>query len=215
MIGDVALSGEGPGETAAIVLLTECGTSNVDYFELENVGNMAADTAGWFILPNNANSATGGLNSVNAAWQLPANVSVSQVIAISGNTPGYIPADRWSSGFNGTRNGWCMLCDKHRAVREFVAWVTRRTISSITCRASRLVVKYTNLTFLVAVTGNGAAADHRYGDQVAHGNADERHCREVGHRKQRKHKGRAEHGTNSSVYSTASGVPVSPTSATM
>src|SRR4029079_9508053 len=46
--GGIEIKGQGPGTTAAIVLITECGTGSTDYFEIENVGNIPANTAGWF-----------------------------------------------------------------------------------------------------------------------------------------------------------------------
>jgi hypothetical protein len=72
--GDVTVAGEGPGLSAAILLITECGTSTVDYFEIQNVGNATATTAGWFVIPNNAGGTGGGINARNAIWQLPATI---------------------------------------------------------------------------------------------------------------------------------------------
>src|SRR4030095_7173421 len=117
------VAGEGPGVSAAIVLITECGTGNVDYFEIENDGNAAANTAGWFIVPNNGSGTGAGFNSMNAPWQLPATILPGQVITVSESTAGVYPGPiDWTAGFTSTRNGWCMLCDETGTVRDFVGW---------------------------------------------------------------------------------------------
>ena len=122
--GSVAVTGQGPGTVAGILLITECGTANVDYFEIQNVGNATANTAGWFIVPNNANGPGGGLSAANAAWALPATVAPGQVIVVNENSAGIYPtAIDWNTGgFGSGGNGWCMLCDATGAVRDFVAW---------------------------------------------------------------------------------------------
>ena len=160
--GSVPFSGEVAGAAGPVVLITECGTGTNDYFEIENVGNQAADTAGWFIIPNNAGGAGGGINAIDAVWQLPATIAPGQVITVSENTPGVYPtAIDWNSGSGVNRNAWCMLCDNTGAVRDFVAWgYTGATISSISLTS---VIVGTNTYSKITVpatqwTGNGVGA---------------------------------------------------------
>ena len=158
--GNVGVSGQGVGTTAGIVLLTEQTSGNVDYFEFENVGNATANTAGWFVIPNNANGAGGGINAINVPFPMPATVAAGAVVAISENTAVTYPNPiNWSSF--GNPNGWCMLCDNTGAVRDFVAWgysaaqITSINIPTVTVGANT----YTNITVPTSQwTGNGATA---------------------------------------------------------
>jgi hypothetical protein len=171
--GGFTIKGQGAGSTAAIVLITECGTGTNDYFEIENVGNIPANTAGWFIVPNNAPV---GVNAANAAWPLPASIAPGQVIAITENTPGVYPTQiDWSSGFGGNQNGWCMLCDGTGAVRDFVGWgytaaqITSINVPTITVGGST----YTNITVPATQwTGNGAGAGFNTGIKSRTGTSD-------------------------------------------
>ena len=144
--------GQGAGLTAGIIVITECGTSFVDYFEIENVGNAAANTTGWFILPNNANGAGGGISAVGPAWVLPSSTPAGQVTAISESTAGIYPSViEWSGGNfggGGNPNGWCMLCDNTGAVRDFVAWgYTAANIAAIVIPSVTVGgTTYTNIT---------------------------------------------------------------------
>ncbi len=177
--GNSTVIAQGTGTTAAIVLITECGTNSPDYFEIQNVGNVAANTAGWFIIPNDATGmGTGGLNSIHPAWPLPATIAPGQVIVVNEATPGvYAPSINWS-GFTfggGNRNGWCMLCDGTGAVRDFVGWgytaanITAINIPSVTVGSTT----YTNIRVLAAQwSGNGATAINFQGIKTRGGTTD-------------------------------------------
>ena len=158
--GSAGVSGLGAGTTAGIVLITETGSGNVDYFEFENVGNATANTAGWFVLLNNANGVGGGVSAITAPWPMPASVAAGGVVAVSENSAGIYPQPiEWSTGAN--PNGWCMLCDNSGAVRDFVAWgytsaqITSINIPSVTVNGNT----YTNITVPAAQwSGNGMSA---------------------------------------------------------
>jgi hypothetical protein len=155
--GNATLIGQGTGTSVGIVLITETSSGSADYFEIENVGNAAASTAGWFIIPNNANGSGGGVSAVNAAWPLPASVAAGAVTAVTENTQGVYPTTiDWGAG--GNPNGWCMLCDNTGAVRDFIAWgyssaqIASINIPSITVGGTT----YTNITVPSAQwSGNG------------------------------------------------------------
>lgn len=173
--GSATVSGQLPGVTAGIVLITECGTGNLDYFEIQNVGNAPANTAGWFIVPNNAGGAGGGMNAVNAAWALPATIAPGAVIAITENTAGIYPnpIDWNSGGFN--RTGWCMLCDNTGAVRDFVAWgYNAANISAINVPSVPVgATTYTNITVPgTQWSGNGAGTQFNSAVKSRTGTAD-------------------------------------------
>ena len=177
--GTANLSAQGPGITAAILVITEIGTQQVDYFEIQNVGNVTANTAGWFVIPNDATgNGTGGLNSAHAAWQLPATIAPGQVIAVSEQTAGIYPGTINWSGFTfggGNRNGWCMLCDNAGAVRDFVGWgysaaqIPTINVASVTVGANT----YTNITVPAAQwTGNAVTAINGQGYKIRVGTSD-------------------------------------------
>ena len=161
--GNVAVSGQGASTTAGIVLITETGAGNLDYFEFENVGNATANTTGWFMLLNNGNGAGAGVSAITPPWPLPASIAAGTVAAISENSVGTYPYPiEWSTGGGGgSPNGWCMLCDNTGASRDFVAWgYTSAQISSINIPTVTVgAATYTNITVPPAQwSGNGSAA---------------------------------------------------------
>lgn len=161
--GNVGVSGQGASTTAGIVLITETGAGNVDYFEFENVGNATANTTGWFMVLNNGNGVGAGVSAITPPWPFPASVAVGTVSAISENSAGIYPFPiEWSTGGGGgSPNGWCMLCDNTGAVRDFVAWgYTSAQIASINIPTVTVgSTTYTNITVPSAQwSGNGSAA---------------------------------------------------------
>ncbi len=158
--GNVGVSGQGSAATAGIVLLTEQTSAQNDYFEFENVGNATANTAGWFVIPNNASGAGGGISTINVPFQMPATVAPGAVVAITENTAVTYPNTiNWST--SGNPNGWCMLCDNTGAVRDFVAWgynaaqIASINIPTVTVGSNT----YTNITVPASQwSGNGATA---------------------------------------------------------
>jgi Lamin Tail Domain/Putative Ig domain len=157
--GSVPISGQGAGVTAGIILITETGSAQNDYFEIENVGNAVANTAGWFIVPNNGGGAGGGVNTATAPWPLPATIAPGQVIAVTENSAGIYPQPlEFGSGFGGgSASAWVMLRDNTGALRDFVAWgYNAAQISSINVPSVTVAgTTYTNLTVPAAHWSGG------------------------------------------------------------
>ena len=58
------------------VVITECGTGDPDFAEIQNLSSSAVDTSGWFVAANNASDAAGppDINTFHSTlWYLPAS----------------------------------------------------------------------------------------------------------------------------------------------
>ena len=108
------------------VVFTEFGTTSPtpDYFEIQNVGSIAVDTSGWFVITN---ASSVGVNAPLAvAWPLPANLAPGQ---LTGATDSGSPAPTetaYGADIDWPNSpppmGWAMLVDKTGTIRDFVAW---------------------------------------------------------------------------------------------
>ncbi|MBN2476259.1 MAG: lamin tail domain-containing protein [Pirellulales bacterium] len=99
------------------VLVTEIGTTNPDFVEIQNLSGQVMDTSGWVVAVNNAQGTPPSIDSMHATlWELPDSMSVGEVLYQSDQTWG--ENIYWST--NGS--GWAMIVDDHGSVVDFVVW---------------------------------------------------------------------------------------------
>ena len=113
------------------MLITEISTLSTDYVEIQNVSGVALDTAGWFVVANNAF----GVGLWHAAlWYLPTDrlIAADEVLFRDDNGS---DADHW--GPDGIQwpsqgSGWVMIVDDAGHVVDFLAWgYSARQISDL------------------------------------------------------------------------------------
>jgi hypothetical protein len=155
--GSTTMTGQGTGTNQAIVLITECGTGDTDYFEIQNVGNTTANTAGWFVVPNRGNT-NGSVNGTHPAWPLPDTIAPGQVLQVREFVEYPYESISWGSGSDPILNGWCMLCDNLGAIQDFVAWgYTRTELNTVNFNITVGSTNYPNITIPSAAwPGDGA-----------------------------------------------------------
>ncbi len=144
------------GVSSMGVVFTEfgCSTPTPDYFEIQNLGNTAVNTSGWFVMTGRN---TQGVNVVNTvSWALPANLVSGQIVGatdnatIGNNETAYGADIDWPG--NGPK-GWAMLSDAAGVIRDFCAWgYTAAELSTIN-------FTYGGFTYTLGSqwTGDGAA----------------------------------------------------------
>ena len=101
------------------ILITEVGTGNPDYIEIQNVSDSVVDTEGWVVA---ANVGLGGdINRVDTdVWYLDDTMDAAEVQYRSDQTgqPFFFGSLSWSAG----GEGWAMIIDDDGNVVDFVVW---------------------------------------------------------------------------------------------
>ncbi|MCP4848469.1 MAG: hypothetical protein GY899_11040 [Verrucomicrobiaceae bacterium] len=123
-------------DNGSSVLITECWDRSPDYFEIQNVSSSPVNTAGWFVVVNQAASTAGsGVNlAAPTLLNLPETMAGGEVIFrhdeddnsqewqaadyLGGDIPWY-----HGRGFgNVGRRGWVMVVDDTGELVDFVGW---------------------------------------------------------------------------------------------
>ncbi len=111
------------------LVITEAGTGEPDFVEIQNVSGSALNTAGWLVAVSA--STPGNPSAVNGTlWALPASVAAGQVLYRTDDMANnYWGSDiAWSPG----GNGWVMIVDNQGKVVDFTAWgYTQAEISGL------------------------------------------------------------------------------------
>lgn len=104
------------------VMISEVADGLEAQFELQNVTNFAADTAGWSVAVGDNQASIGTINPV--LHHLPATISAGGVLRISELVgTGRIPfggAIQWTA--TASSKGWVALFDQHKIMRDFVVF---------------------------------------------------------------------------------------------
>ena len=118
-----AIASTAGGVSTMGVVLTEfgCASPTPDYFEIQNLGSTAVNTAGWFVITNRSSQ---GVNSALATtWALPASLAPGQIV---GATDGTSSTNETYYGVDidwpGAPKGWVILSDASGTIRDFCAW---------------------------------------------------------------------------------------------
>lgn len=116
--GTANLTGGNYGIPGASVLITEFSLGSLDYFEIQNVTNVAVNTAGWFVIVNN--NTTGVNTRHTTVWALPASMASGQVAyATESVLENYFGESiNW---FTNPGAAWVMLVDAAGQIRDFAA----------------------------------------------------------------------------------------------
>ncbi len=100
------------------LLITEIGTADPHFIEIQNLNNTSVNTSGWAVLLNDASF---GINIVNSiGWFLPGSVAAGQVLYRTDN-----PGDNyWGSNidWDTTGPGWAMIVDYTGSIIDFIVW---------------------------------------------------------------------------------------------
>ncbi len=153
------------GKPPSPVLITEVGTADLDFVEIQNVSANPVDTAGWVVAVNNA---TVGINAVHSVlWQLPERIAAEEVLYRTDD-----PQDNyWGEGINWrtTRYGWVLIIDDQGAVADFVVWgYDADDLASFDVQVNGQNVSVGNAWIGLPAERN----DHRSKTLQRHGNAD-------------------------------------------
>ena len=105
------------------LLITEVGTGDVRFVEIQNVAAGGINAAGWQVLVNDASS---GINAVHAeGWALGGGTIAAGTVLYGTDDAGDAGADyTWSASIDWAieGSGWVMLIDDAGAVMDFAAW---------------------------------------------------------------------------------------------
>lgn len=141
------------------VIITEVTDEAEDQFELQNPGNTAVNTTGWFAVVGESDGIVD--LPVTTRWMLPNSVGPGETLRVSeSNTGGrlyYGSSISWSVTL---ARGWVMLCDSESNVRDFFGWGwTAAELATVS-------VTFDGKTITPGSqwTGNGAAVGTRGGN---------------------------------------------------
>src|ERR1043166_9292132 len=142
------------------LVITEAGTGEPDFVELQNVSTDTLNSSGWVVAVSA--STPGNPSAVNPTfWALPASVAAGQILYRTDDAANnYWGSDiNWSPG----GSGWVMIVDNQGKVVDFTAWGYTQAEST------RL--QLTGAGHLIGGTIPIAVADYEYeGDgAIAHG----------------------------------------------
>ena len=111
------------------LVITEAGTGEPDFVEVQNVSADTLNTSGWLVAVSA--STPGSPSAVNpTVWALPATIAPGQVLYRTDDAANnYWGSDiNWSPG----GNGWVMIVDNQGKVVDFTAWgYTQAEINSL------------------------------------------------------------------------------------
>jgi len=141
---------------ASGLLITEVGTGDARFVEIQNLATGGIDTTGWQVLVNNAAS---GINGVHGeAWALPGGSVVAGTILYGTDDAEDAGADfHWSGPIAWAVEdpGWAMIIDDGGVVMDFAAWgYDAGQIASLDVSYGG----FTNITVAGQWTGQGADA---------------------------------------------------------
>ena len=103
------------------VLITEAGTENPDFVEIQNVSDRPVDTSGWVVAVNV--STTAKIDLVDPIlWHLPPMIAGDQVLYRHDEPED--PEDYWGGPISWRTGGygWVMIVDDVGNVADFVIW---------------------------------------------------------------------------------------------
>jgi len=106
---------------ASNVLITELGTADPDYIEIQNVAARSVDTSGWAVAANIGTR--GDVNSVHTfEWELPALMPGGQILYRTDDPAD--GADYWGEEimWRTAGYGWVMIVDDVGNIADFIAW---------------------------------------------------------------------------------------------
>jgi len=112
------------------VLITEVGTGDPDYVEIQNLSGERVDTAGWVVVVND--SLSGDINAMHSLWHLPDTMAAEQILYRSDDAED--EQHYWGEElFWRTRGvGWVMVVDDAKEVADFVVWgYSRAAVQSL------------------------------------------------------------------------------------
>ncbi len=105
---------------ASRVLLTEVGTEDPDYLEIQNVSGTTVDTSGWVVAVNA--SMSNKINQIHSLWHLPDTMTGEQVLYRSDDSDDI--EHFWGEEilWRTVGTGWAMIVDDTGNVADFVVW---------------------------------------------------------------------------------------------
>ncbi len=104
---------------ARSVVITEVGTGEPDWVEIQNVSVETVDTSGWFVAVNDASSRN--INDFHSAvWNLPLSIFPGEVLYRTDSAT----EEYWGSdiAWDERGSGWVMIVDHEGGVVDFVTW---------------------------------------------------------------------------------------------
>jgi hypothetical protein len=104
------------------ILITEAGTADIDYVEIQNVSGQAVDTIGWVVAVNDAED--DNINHVlSTYWALPGTIAAGAVLYRS-DSQSEDPNNYWGDDvfWRTSGRGWVMIVDATGQVADFVVW---------------------------------------------------------------------------------------------
>ncbi len=133
------------------VLVTEIENGTPDWFEIQNVADIAMETDGWIVAVNDG--AGGNINAVNpTTWALPTSIDSGEVLFRTDQSgPNYFGRDiAWDAN-----HGWVMILDNSGDVVDFLPWgYSAAQIASLRVN----VAGFTNISVAGQWTGPGPTA---------------------------------------------------------
>ncbi len=131
--GSLDLSAFIAAASSSTLLITEAFDQDPDQFEIQNVSGQAVNTAGWFIIINNAGSGTNDINSLAATPgtimtqpTLPSSFASGQIMRVwddlSGATGGTVYWSNVPWSHTNKKRGWAMIVNGTGQIVDFVIW---------------------------------------------------------------------------------------------
>jgi len=109
-----------PIEKKSPLLITEVGTEDPDFVEIQNVTANAIDTAGWVVAVNDGVRAN--VNAMHSLWELPEWIGAEEVLYRHDDTSD--PEHYWGEliSWRTVGTGWVIVVDADGGVVDAVVW---------------------------------------------------------------------------------------------
>jgi spore coat protein CotH len=154
------------------ILITEAGTAEVDFVEIQNVTGVPVDTTGWTVLVNDASNEQ--INDVGVTtWELPISMAADEILYRTDDTNNQYWGEeiRWETA----GSGWVLVLDNAGEAMDFVVWGYSPTeVSSFQVNLNGRVITAGNIWSgaSVAALGDSTNSLQRNGDFDSHSASD-------------------------------------------
>ncbi len=105
---------------ASRVLITEVGTADPDYVEIQNVTDGTVDTSGWVVVANVGTTAD--VNRIHTPWQMPDLMTPTQILYRNDDPLDFDHFWGEEVFWRTSGAGWVMIVDDAGTVVDFVIW---------------------------------------------------------------------------------------------